>query len=95
MNEGSQLLNLKLHCSERARRIKWPSPRQIGFMDRVYDIFERFPDGSLMWRHCITGLEAAKKTLQGFALESENEFYAMHTPTNEIVARVNIGGARG
>jgi hypothetical protein len=71
------------------------SPTDWISMDRVYDIFERFPDGALMWRHCITGLEAAKKTLQGFALKSENEFHAMHTPTKEIVARVNIGGDKG
>jgi hypothetical protein len=64
-------------------------------MDRVYDIFERFPDGGLMWRGCVTGLEIAKGTLHHFASKSENEFHAMHTPTKEIVARVNIGGAKG
>lgn len=48
-----------------------------------------------MWQECVTGLEAAKGRLSDLATKSENEFHAIHTPTKEIVARVNIGGVAG
>jgi hypothetical protein len=64
-------------------------------MELVYDIFECLPDGSLSWRGCVTGMDEANAKLKELAGESENEFHAMHTPTKEIVARSNIGGAAG
>jgi hypothetical protein len=64
-------------------------------MDRVYDIFERLPDGSLMWRGRVAGLELAKGKLRDLASKSDNEFHALYSPTKEIVARVNVGGAGG
>jgi hypothetical protein len=64
-------------------------------MDRVYDIFERLPDKSLVLRGCAKGLDEAHARLNELARKSENEFHAMHTPTKEIVARSNVGGAAG
>ncbi len=59
-------------------------------MDRHYDIFEKLPDGSLVWRTFIPGLDNAIATLKEFSKESPNEFFAVHTPTKETVARVNV-----
>lgn len=58
-------------------------------MDREYDLFEKFPDGSVQWRGFVAGLEAARAKLQLLAKQSENEIFAMHAPTKEIAARVN------
>jgi len=62
-------------------------------MNRNCDIFERLPDGAVIWRECFTGLEGAKTILDGLAGSSENEFHA--TPAMEIVARMNSGGVAG
>ena len=62
-------------------------------MSRIYDLFELLPDGSQVLRACTSGLDMAKLKLEELASSSENEFYAMHIPTRETVARVNVGGA--
>ncbi len=59
-------------------------------MNREYDLFEKFPDGSTIWRDFVVGLEVARQRLQHLAQESTNEFFAIHTPTKEIVARENV-----
>jgi hypothetical protein len=58
-------------------------------VDREYDIFERMPDGSLMWRAYVRGLGNVAETLKQFGMLSPNEHFAIHTPSKEIVARVN------
>lgn len=59
-------------------------------MERVYDIFENMPDGSLIWRGAITGHEAAIHKLQEFAAKSTNEFRLMHVPSKTLIAAINI-----
>lgn len=61
-------------------------------MNREYDIFEQLPDGDVEWRGLVVGLEAARARLGLLAKRSKNEFFAMHTPTHEIVARANTSG---
>jgi hypothetical protein len=61
-----------------------------GGVNREYDLFEKFPDGSVLWRCCVAGLEAAIAKLKHEADLSPNEHFARHTPTNAIVARVNV-----
>jgi hypothetical protein len=58
-------------------------------MDRQYDIFERLPDGSVIWRTSIPGLENALAELKKFSQLSPNEFFVFHSPTNETIARIN------
>ena len=58
-------------------------------MNREYDLFERLPDGLLVWRAVVSGLENARIRLQELAKLSNNEYFAIHTPTKEIVDRVN------
>jgi hypothetical protein len=59
-------------------------------MNREYDIFERLPDGSVVWRAFVQGLEPARSKLGALASSSKNEFFAIHTPTKDIVVRVNV-----
>ena len=58
-------------------------------MNRDYDIFEKLPGGDVLWRAFVSGLENARAELKLRAKSSKNEFFAIHTPTQEIVARVN------
>lgn len=62
-------------------------------MNREYDLFEKFPDGSVLWKGCVAGLEAAIAKLKQEAGLSPNEHFARHTPTNAIVARLNVSEA--
>lgn len=59
-------------------------------MDREYDIFEKFPDGSVMWCAFVRGSENATSGLRDLGAVSTNEHFAIHTPSKEIVARVNV-----
>ena len=62
-------------------------------MNREYDIFERLPNDDVAWRGFVSGLEAARARLELLAKQSKNEFFAMHTPTQEITVRVNVRNA--
>jgi hypothetical protein len=61
-----------------------------GRVNREYDLFEKFPDGSVLWKGCIAGLENAIAELKHEASLSPNEHFARHSPTNAIVARLNV-----
>jgi len=58
-------------------------------VNHQYDIFEKFPDGTIIWLEYVEGLDNAQSRLQMLGGRSPNEHFAMHAPTNEIVARVN------
>jgi hypothetical protein len=58
-------------------------------MDRTYDLFEKLPDGSLVWKCKITGLHDALAKLQTLANSSSNEHLLMHLPDKAVIARVN------
>lgn len=65
-------------------------------MEREYDLFERLPDGSPVWRGNASGLPNVRLKLQELATTTANECYAIHLPTKEVVARLNVkapGGA--
>lgn len=62
---------------------------EVFAVNREYDIFEQLPDGSVAWRGFVIGIEAARAKLHVLADGSRNEFFAIHTPTREIVERVN------
>ena len=53
-------------------------------MSPKYDLFERFPDGSSLWRACVIGREAARLHMRDLAVKSSNQFYAMHVATGKI-----------
>jgi len=58
-------------------------------MDRVYDLFEVFPDGSVVWRDSVTGHENAIRRLRELAGVTDNEFRVMHVLTNTLIASMN------
>ena len=64
-------------------------------MDREYDIFEVYPNGDVLWRMCVTGLDNARLKLTELGKLSSNPLFATHTPTQEIVAQVNHDRAKG
>ena len=65
----------------------YPGRRAVFPMERDYDIFETSTDGSPVWRGFVRGLEEARAAVNRLASQGTNEFFAIHTPTKEIVAR--------
>lgn len=63
-------------------------------MEREYDLFERFPDDSLLWCRHVSGLRNASLALTKLAKTTTNECLAINLSTNEIVARLNVGVGR-
>ncbi len=55
-------------------------------VDREYDVFEIFPDGTHIWRAFVRGLLEARARVVELSQTSSNEFYAIHTPTKEVVS---------
>lgn len=53
-------------------------------MSPKYDLFERFADGSSVWRACVIGLEGARLHAKDLAVRSSNQFYVMHVATGKI-----------
>src|SRR5207248_8306987 len=64
-------------------------------MEREYELFEKLPDGSPMWRGHASGLNSVRQQLQQIARETKNECFAIYLPTKEIVARLNVGASVG
>ncbi len=62
-------------------------------MHRKFDLFEKFPDGSSLWRACVLGLDGTRHHLMELAKTSANRFYAMDIGTGKIVRTDgNFGG---
>lgn len=55
-------------------------------MNHKYDLFERFPDGSSLWRACVVGLEGTRRHMFDLAKHSGNQFYAMNLVSGKIVS---------
>jgi hypothetical protein len=58
-------------------------------MDRQYDIFEKFPSGTLAWRAVKVGHEQSVLKMKELAACSTNEFVLMHVPTHSVIAIAN------
>ena len=59
-----------------------------------YDLFEKFSNGSSLWRGSFPGFEAACFRLQELAQKTKNQFYAISLTTGEVVALDSGGNAR-
>jgi hypothetical protein len=46
-------------------------------MPREFDIFEKFTDGSTIWRTCVSGQFEANRKVQELSEHSDNEFLAI------------------
>jgi hypothetical protein len=62
-------------------------------VNRDYDLFEHFPDDSLVWHGQVTGLKNVSHKLEEIAGRTLNECFAIHLPTHEVVARLNHGAS--
>lgn len=72
-----------------APRKDQPRAESCSTMNRDYDIFEKLPDGTVLWRGLIHGRELACIKLNELGNHSKNELVAIHMPTKEIIARAN------
>lgn len=59
-------------------------------MNRDYDLFEQFDDGSTIWRCNIVGHDAAVTKLKELAAKTRNEVFVMHLPTKAVIARLKF-----
>jgi hypothetical protein len=55
-------------------------------VDRSYDLFEIFPDGSALWKGAVVGHENAIQKLKELAAATTNEVRLMHVGTNTVIA---------
>lgn len=55
-------------------------------MKHEYDLFEKFPNGSSLWRGSFSGFEATCLRVRELAQKSENQFYATSLKTGEVLA---------
>ena len=58
-------------------------------MNREYDLFEIFPDGSALWRDAVPGRDEAMKQLRQLSTETPNEIRLMHLPSQTLIAAMN------
>ena len=61
-------------------------------MNHKYDLFERFPDGSSLWRECVVGLHGARLHMLHLARHSTNKFYALNVKSGKVVHLNHPGG---
>ena len=54
-----------------------------------FDLFEVYPDRSMIWRGYVEGAQAALAKLATMGHQTRNECYAMNLCTKEIVGRIN------
>ena len=54
-------------------------------MRHDYDIFEKYTDGSTLWRACVSGKFETHRKMQELAEHSTNEFYAIDIMVNQLI----------
>jgi len=54
-------------------------------MSHEYDLFEKFADGSSLWRACVIGSQSARLYLRDLAQRSQNQFYAIHVVSGKTI----------
>ncbi len=55
-------------------------------MKHKYDLFEKYRDGSSLWRDSVSGFESTCLRLKELALRSVNQCYAIDLTTGEVFA---------
>jgi hypothetical protein len=55
-------------------------------MKHEYDLFEKFTDGSSLWRDSAAGFKTTRLRLRELAGRSENQFYAIDLRTGKTHA---------
>jgi hypothetical protein len=62
-------------------------------MRSEYDIFEKLPDGSSIWRVCVPGQFDAERKLQDLAEHSVNEFFAVEIHSRQLQPLLVLRGS--
>ena len=57
-------------------------------MHHRFDLFEKFPDGSSLWRACVLGREGARHHLMELAKASKNHFYTINVENGKITHHI-------
>ena len=52
----------------------------------IYELFEKFADGSSRWRDSVPGFEITRLRLQELGKRSENQCYAIDLTTGRVLA---------
>lgn len=65
-------------------------PTGPGTPPRQYEIYEVSPNGSMIQHSSADGLEAAWQKLSELAKHTANECFAIHPPTRQVVAQLNV-----
>ena len=52
----------------------------------IYELFEKFTDGSSRWRDSVPGIEITRLRLHELAERSENQYYAIDLTTGRVLA---------
>ena len=55
-------------------------------MQRDYEIFEKFPDGSSILRACVSGRYDAQRRVHELSERSENKFFAIDVKAGELLS---------
>jgi hypothetical protein len=58
--------------------------KEVSSMRHVYDIFEKFPDASTLWRASVVGRFEANRRMQELAEYSRNEFFLIAVPAADF-----------
>ena len=53
-------------------------------MRREFDVFEKFSDGSTLWRATVIGRFEALRKMQELAEHSENEFFTLDVQAGKL-----------
>ena len=61
-------------------------------MNREYDIFLLFPNGTPVLLDHVQGLQTVHEQLAILSKMTKNECFAQHAESKEVVARVNVKG---
>jgi hypothetical protein len=58
-------------------------------VEREYDLFEKMPDGHLLWRSSVLGQENAIHALKELAAKTNNDVRVMHLQSQAVIATMN------
>jgi hypothetical protein len=56
-------------------------------MDSDYDIFEKLPDGKVIWRFAVIGRDIAVAQFEQIAAISANEVFVVQVDSQEVILR--------
>jgi hypothetical protein len=64
-------------------------------MKDEYDLFEKFSDGSSLWRDSVPGFKTARFQLQELSQRSQNQFYGINLRSGEVLVSNSRSDAQG